>query len=228
MKPHFEKNGVFLFFLFIYFNMKVGLVDSGIGVIPFLKEIIKDNIANQYYIYIDKEFFPYGEKTESELLERLNQIINYFSNLGINHLLICCNTLSYIYLKYKPYSNFKVSTILEINLSKKKFLLTTSFLSSKLDTMDGTSLASFIETNDTTDIINLIKGLNRSEFVLSCTHYHLIKSLFYIYRKKALSYEKELVKSIIKDGNEVEIYLNPNSEENIKKYFKKIKYKIIS
>ena len=35
--------------------MKVGLVDSGIGVIPFLKEIINDNIGNQYYIYIDKE-----------------------------------------------------------------------------------------------------------------------------------------------------------------------------
>ena len=207
--------------------MKIGLVDSGIGVVPFIKEIIKQNKNNDYYLFIDNEYFPYGNKNEKELLDRFLFILNYFERYSIEQLLICCNTLSYIYLKYLPKSNFKVSTILEINLRKNIPLLTTEYLSRNIDSISGGDLASFIEENNITNIIKLIKDIDTNEIVLSCTHYPLIKSLFSYYKINAYSFENELIESLKSEEECITIYVNKNNLNLIKKYFFKLRISLL-
>ncbi|MBE6142784.1 MAG: hypothetical protein E7177_02195 [Erysipelotrichaceae bacterium] len=199
--------------------MKIGLVDSGIGVVPFIKEIIKQNKNNDYYLFIDNEYFPYGNKSEKELLDRLLFIFNYFERYSIEQLLICCNTLSYIYLKYLPKSIFKVTTILQINLTKNSPLLTTEYLSKNINSISGEELASFIEENNIINIIKLIKNIEAKELVLSCTHYPLIKSLFSYYKIKAYSFENELIESLKSEKNNAIFYLQKKDLNVIKKYF---------
>lgn len=207
--------------------MKIGLVDSGIGVVPFIKEIIKQNKNNDYYLFIDNEYFPYGNKSEKELLNRLLFIFNYYERYSIKQLLICCNTLSYIYLKYLPKSNFKVSTILEINLRKNIPLLTTEYLSKNINSISGEELASFIEENNIINIIKLIKDIDTNEIVLSCTHYPLIKSLFSYYKINAYSFENELIENLKSEEECITIYVNKNNLSLIKKYFFKLRISLL-
>lgn len=206
--------------------MKIGLVDSGSGVIPFIKSIIKLNKRNDYYIFIDTSFFPYGEKKEEELKERLKYIFSYFEKIGISELLICCNTLSYVYLNNKIESSFDVKTILEINLSKNKKLLTTTYLAKKLDSLNGGALASYIEGNLIKKIIDIIKSINEKEIILSCTHYPIIKSLFYIYNINAISYEDELI-GLLPSSNSISINIEKKDYPLIRSYFKKISINLI-
>ena len=218
--------GFYFDIIFILFTMKIGLVDSGIGVIPFIKSIIKHHINKDYYIFIDDKYFPYGEKTEEELLSRLIHIFNYFEKIGINQLLICCNTLSYIYMKFKISTTFKVETILSINISKKGKLLTTSYLSKKINSVDGGPLASLIESKLIKEIINFIKSIKEKEIILSCTHYPLIKSLFYIYDINALSYEDELI-SLLPSTDSFSINIEKKDYRLIRSYFKKVSINLI-
>lgn len=199
--------------------MKIGLVDSGIGVVPFIKEIIKQNKNNDYYLFIDNEYFPYGNKSEKELLDRLLFILNYFESYHIEQLLICCNTLSYIYLKFLPKSIFKVATILEINLRKNLPLLTTEYLSKNINSISGRELASFIEENNIVNIIKLIKKIDIKEIVLSCTHYPLIKSIFSYYKINAYSFENELIQALKDEKGKVIFYLLNKDLPILKKYF---------
>lgn len=186
--------------------MKIGLFDSGIGVIPFIDEIIFQNKENDYYIYIDKNNFPYGVKKEEELLEILKTIFNIFEKLKIDELLVLCNTMSYIFLKYQIKSSFKVRTILEYNLqmyTSNKCLLCTSFLSDKLssyyEVIDGKDIASLIEEEDIYKLINRIKDYDFTcDVILCCTHYSLAKNIISLSNKKVkfYSYEKEFISSL--------------------------------
>ena len=84
--------------------MNILLLDSGLGLIPFIKEIIKTNKKNTYYLYMDREYFPYGNKSRFQLKRRLQYLLRKFKRLKIDEIYICCNTLSKIYLDYKfPY-----------------------------------------------------------------------------------------------------------------------------
>lgn len=186
--------------------MKIGLFDSGIGVIPFINEIIFQNKENDYYIYIDKNNFPYGVKKEEELLEILKTIFNIFEKLKIDELLMLCNTMSYIFLKYQIKSSFKVRTILEYNLqmyTSNKCLLCTSFLSDKLSSyykvIDGKDIASLIEEEDIYKLINRIKDYDfLYDVILCCTHYSLAKNIISLSNNKVkfYSYEKEFISSL--------------------------------
>ena len=95
--------------------MNILLLDSGLGLIPFVKEIIKCNKKNTYYLYMDNEFFPYGSKTRHQLKRRLQFLIRKFNKLDLDEIYICCNTLSKIYLDYKFKSKVKIKTILELD-----------------------------------------------------------------------------------------------------------------
>ncbi|WP_341765290.1 glutamate racemase [Candidatus Providencia siddallii] len=73
------------------------IFDSGVGGLTIYREI-KKKIPNAHFIYaFDNEAFPYGEKNELFILNRVFKIIKYIS---LKHLLtiviIACNTVSTI------------------------------------------------------------------------------------------------------------------------------------
>lgn len=75
------------------------IIDSGIGGLSILNSI-RNNFPNIHYIYMmDNEAFPYGEKKEKFILERIIKIINTikkFYPIGI--VIIACNTASTVSL----------------------------------------------------------------------------------------------------------------------------------
>lgn len=200
--------------------MKIGLYDSGMGILPFLKVILKDKILNDYYILIDHNNFPYGNRSDAELLKILEKNINYAESLNLDYLLICCNTMSKIYLDYQIKTKLKIITILEINLKYPNYhLLATSSLSRKIDNaISAHSLADYIESNNIKKIINTIKKIN-VPIILSCTHYHLLKDILPYYKINYLSKEEEIFFNIPK-GNNLNIYINKKDESLLKKYLK--------
>ena len=79
--------------------MKICLYDSGLGVLPFIKLILRNNLANDYYIFLDQDNFPYGEKSEEELEDVLIKNLNEINKNKYDLIFILCNTMSFIYKK---------------------------------------------------------------------------------------------------------------------------------
>lgn len=206
--------------------MKIMLYDSGLGVIPFLKVILKEKLNNDFYFYIDSINFPYGDKDDKTLKNILAQFLDYVLNLKIDYLLICCNTMSRIFLENNYNLPFKVKTILEINLhhlDSSNYLLGTSSLKSKYQksVIDGEFLASYIENNCLLNIILYLKKLSKEnkKIILSCTHYYLLKNILPFYKINFLSYEKEIFKDI-PICNELNIYIKKKNYDKFKNYYK--------
>lgn len=204
--------------------MKILLIDSGCGLIPFIHEIIKTNKKNEYYLFMDHEYFPYGEKTSSQLYHRLKKIFKSFEKMSLDLVLICCNTLSKVY-KSKPIkSSFKVKTILDTNLKhlNNKTILVTPLLKTYYKNDQrfiSTDLASYIERNDTKKIILELKRIPRTErLILGCTHYPLVKSLMNHYHIKAISYENEFIDNL-KQGSTLKFFAGEFERRLINKFF---------
>ena len=75
-------------------NMKrpIGILDSGIGGVTVLKEIIKLLPSEDYIYYSDSIHNPYGEKTKEEVFEYVDNIVNYFISNNCKAVVIACNT----------------------------------------------------------------------------------------------------------------------------------------
>ena len=73
-------------------NEKIGIFDSGIGGVTVLREIIKVIPDMDYIYYSDSINNPYGEKTKEELLEIVDNIINYFIKRKCKIIVFACNT----------------------------------------------------------------------------------------------------------------------------------------
>lgn len=198
--------------------MNICLLDSGLGVIPFIKEILKAKKGNNYYIYIDNEYFPYGDKTNEELRIHLLDIL-YRLNDRIDELLICCNTLSYVYLNNSFQVKFKVKTILEINLCSDKDILCTRLLSENIKGINGDNLAFLIENNLIKEIVRKIKEIGRDSIIMGCTHYSLITSIFSFYFKNIESNEAKLISNIYSTNNECIFYAKRNIIHKINEFF---------
>lgn len=215
--------------------MKILLLDSGKGIIPFIKEILKQNKNNEYYLFMDHEGFPYGDKDELYLVNRLKYLLNEFNKLHIDLLLICCNTLSNIYLGNRIKTNYQIKTIFELNLANlhnNKILVTPSLKKFYINDnrFIACNLASSIENDNLTLSIQELKRLTfiKDKLILGCTHYPLIKDLFYKYLScEIVSYESDFIAKIptsstrIFFGREYEIKI-------VKKYFPYLSIKTFS
>ena len=205
--------------------MKILLLDSGIGLIPFIKEIINQNKGNDYYFYMDHEFFPYGNKSKNFLKNRLKILLKKFEKLNIDLLLICCNTLSNIYLKHKYITPYKVKNIFSLNykhLNNNSILVTPSLKKfyQKDHRFISCSLASKIENNDIYEIIQEIKSMKfNNKVILGCTHYPLVKSIFKHYlENEVLSYEDIFINQL-EGGKSIRFFARDYEKNIINKYF---------
>lgn len=203
-------------------------IDSGKGLLIYLKYLLKDNIKGKYYFYFDEENFPYGNKNDEELYLILKDKIRLAYLLKCNHLFIACNTLSTIYLKNKFDTKLKIDNVLDVNLTHMLpnyyYLgtkVTYEYLKSKnVKVINAYELASYIEHLDIYKIIKYIKNNNLPHnLILSCTHYPLIKELLYRYKHiSALSFEEEYLLSLKKKEKQ-EIHIISSNVNYYKKLF---------
>ena len=164
--------------------IKIGIIDSGLGAISFLNYLISNKKYSTYYLLLDYNFNPYGNKNENILYERLIKNIDFLKKKGCNKIVLACNTLSVIALKH----NIDVITPINyfIETIKKEFdnnsiLIATNF----------TIKSNVYKTNNSlySDLVNYIEGvkpininseINKlkkyKKIFFGCTHYGLIKN----------------------------------------------------
>ncbi|MCH5180410.1 MAG: aspartate/glutamate racemase family protein [Erysipelotrichales bacterium] len=203
--------------------MKVMLYDTGVGLLPFLKSIIKKEKYNEYYLYMDEDVFPIGKKDEVFIINHLKFILNYASK-RFDQIVIACNTIS-SYLKCIDTGkyNIEILSIFEDNI--KLLDNNTTFLATKGTlrnvkhqyVIDGSILPSLIENNQIKEIIEFINNLDfkTEKIILGCTHFPLIKFIFEDFHKNKtfISGEDELVEKIPNSG-----FISIDGNKKAKKY----------
>ena len=73
-------------------NNKIGMFDSGIGGLTVLKELRKILPNENYIYYADSKNNPYGEKSDSELMAIVTNIVDYLISKEVKIIVIACNT----------------------------------------------------------------------------------------------------------------------------------------
>ena len=78
----------------------IGVFDSGIGGVTVLKEVVKVLPQENYIYYSDSKNNPYGDKTNEEILEICDNIVQFLIKKGCKVIVIACNTASSRAVKY--------------------------------------------------------------------------------------------------------------------------------
>lgn len=184
-------------------NNPIGIFDSGIGGVTVLKEIIKI-LPNEHYIYYsDSIHNPYGEKTKKELLNYVNEIMEYFVSRKCKAVVFACNTATALTIsemrnKYKDiiiigiepaykmvydYANDKKTLVMATpaTINSEKFqTLYHKYDNHRTILLECLGLANLIEEGKINELNKyLTDKLPQKEeieiVVLGCTHYPLIK-----------------------------------------------------
>lgn len=72
----------------------IGILDSGIGGLTVAKEVIK-LLPHESIVYVgDSANTPYGAKTEAEIGERADKLVQFLLNKDVKAIIIACNTIT--------------------------------------------------------------------------------------------------------------------------------------
>lgn len=100
--------------------MQIGIIDSGIGGLCFLKMLKGKFPFFDYLLFMDKAYFPYGTKEINELKQRGKEIINYLKR-RCQKIVIACNTLSIILEDYIDDNVLSIAKITIQYLKEKNY-----------------------------------------------------------------------------------------------------------
>lgn len=181
----------------------IGILDSGIGGVTVLKEILKQGVHAKFIYYSDSKNNPYGDKREDEVYNIVKGIVDYLLDKGCVAIVIACNTASAICVKrlreeypnilfvaiepaYKMVHDYNPSgkTLVMATkgtLASEKFLaLFNKYDNNRTILLPCSGLAELIEEGNEGKIDrylddNLSKYKDIDNVVLGCTHYPLIK-----------------------------------------------------
>ena len=181
----------------------IGVLDSGVGGVTVLREILKQNIHAKFIYYSDSKNNPYGDKSEDEVYSIVKTIIDYLLDKGCVVIVLACNTASAICVKrlreaypdtlfiaiepaykmvhdYNPNGKTLVMAT-EGTINSEKFLtLFNKYDNKNTILLPCKGLAELIEEGNEVKIDrylddNLSKYKDIDNVVLGCTHYPLIK-----------------------------------------------------
>ena len=181
----------------------IGILDSGIGGVTVLREILKQNIHAKFIYYSDSKNNPYGDKSSDEVYSIVKTIVDYLLDKGCVAIVLACNTASAICVKrlreeypdtlfiaiepaYKMVHDYnpKGKTLVmatEGTIKSEKFLtLFNKYDNKNTILLPCKGLAELIEEGNEVKIDrylddNLSKYKDIDNVVLGCTHYPLIK-----------------------------------------------------
>ena len=184
---------------------KIGMFDSGIGGLNVLEEVRK-LIPNENIIYYqDSSNNPYGEKTDEDLWEIVNNIVKFLISKGVKEIIVACNTATtrcikrlreeykdIIFIGTEPAikvatdNNYKNILLLgtpgTINSDRLHELVLKNKRDQNIYLVECDGLANAIENDNKDEVVNLLnhyldkyKDKNIDSVVLGCTHYCFIK-----------------------------------------------------
>lgn len=73
-------------------DLPIAVIDSGVGGISVLRELIKIMPCENYLYLGDSKNAPYGKRTREDVLDITRRNLDYLKKLGIKALVIACNT----------------------------------------------------------------------------------------------------------------------------------------
>lgn len=177
--------------------------DSGNGGKYVLQNLRKKLPLENFILFKDTEFCPYGNKKLSELKENITKKINsLLSNYNIKLIVIACNTISslfknYLISEFNQYNFLFVSPKINTNILKNKTLIlgTTNTIkynkkikfyknNKNLYVLGLSNLAKIIDDNmkHLDAVLPIIQpklapymNFSIKNIVLACTHYNYIK-----------------------------------------------------
>lgn len=76
---------------------KIGVLDSGLGGMLMMKHLIQRYPTQDFIFLADQIHSPFGHKTYEELVNIVNQDIQWLKNQGAESILFACNTISCIH-----------------------------------------------------------------------------------------------------------------------------------
>ena len=181
----------------------IGVLDSGIGGVSVLREIIKLIPKGHFIYYSDSINNPYGDKSKDEVYVIVKNIVAYLLDKGCIAIVLACNTASAICVKrlrseypdtlfiaiepaykmvhdYNPEGNTLVMATKGTLESEKFLALYHKYDNNKTTLLSCSGLADLIEKGNMEDVNlylenNLKKYKGVDNVVLGCTHYPLIK-----------------------------------------------------
>ena len=180
----------------------IAVVDSGIGGISVLTELIK-NFPNQNFLYLgDNDNAPYGNRSKQNLLSLCIHNINILKQYPIKAIVLACNTLSVNLLnEINEYSNIKTFGIFppvetcEIKGEKTLLLATQRTCLKYKDSNFVKSIGFYDLAKKIEDCVFDINSINvlsckynskinlstikKGEFtnlIIGCTHYNFVKN----------------------------------------------------
>lgn len=185
-------------------NGKIGVFDSGIGGVTVLREIIKILPKENYRYYSDSKNNPYGDKTDDEIKNLCDNIVQHFIKENCKAIVIACNTASakasqYLREKYPQipfiaiepaykmvydYAYDKPTLVMATKgtiYSEKFSRLLKKYDNHKTFLLPCVGLADRIEAGNKEEIRRYLKETisnykNKVEnVVLGCTHYPLVQ-----------------------------------------------------
>ena len=181
----------------------IGIIDSGIGGVTVLREILKQGINAEFMYYSDSKNNPYGDKSDDEVYSIVKDIVDFLLEKGCVAIVIACNTASAMCVKrlreeypdtlfiaiepaYKMVHDYnpKGKTLVMATkgtLESEKFLaLFNKYDNNRTILLPCSGLAELIEEGNEVKIDrylddNLSRYKDIDNVVLGCTHYPLIK-----------------------------------------------------
>ena len=181
----------------------IGVLDSGIGGVSVLREIVKLIPKGHFIYYSDSVNNPYGDKSKDAVYSIVKGIVDYFLDMGCVGIVLACNTASAICVKrlrseypdtlfiaiepaykmvhdYNPEGNTLVMATKGTLESEKFLALYHKYDNNKTTLLSCSGLADLIEKGNMEDVNlylenNLKKYKGVDNVVLGCTHYPLIK-----------------------------------------------------
>lgn len=180
--------------------MRIGIIDSGIGGLTVLREVVKNFPQNEYIYIADNKNIPFGNKTKDEIISLTTAMIDFLLEKNIDILIIGSGTISAILGVYiKNIVNIPVYNVITPTLDYLKntkykniaFSGTSATINSELLSdidylkVACPNLAPLIEKDkNSIEIINalkedltIIKNNKCDALVLGCTHFQIIDYL---------------------------------------------------
>ncbi len=229
--------------------MVIGIFDSGLGGLVFLKELLDQHKYAHYVFYGDYKHNPLGNKNDMQLRKYFESAMSFFLQHHCDQIIVACNTMASVIEN----SNYKVLTPIPFVIHKilqnrdKVFLIlaTKKTIASQIYHQPNTMniacplFVKKLEKNPKQDMIPYLdyylKGYQKFDgIVLGCTHYSLLQHDLkqYIHRDILIIDScKELANHVapFNEQLQIEIYLtkqNPTILRNIYWLFQNYKISI--
>ncbi len=127
-------------------KIKIGLFDSGIGGFSILREIMGQAPGPEYYYFADREYAPYGNLSDKDIVQRSRLIVQYLKDSHCDLVLFACNTATNMSIELlrgefdlpligvEPYINI-VNQVADVGQKWGVLLTHASFRSEKFNTL---------------------------------------------------------------------------------------------